>query len=109
MFVKAGKRPKNKIAATGFGILLLAQDWLFHVDLPEFLEDGARYKVPNDIILTDLKPDLLLISWKEKIIIIIELTCPNNNNLELRRTEKRDKYANLKRWMAYGWQCHIFS
>ena len=87
VFITSGKRAKKKTTATGFGILLLAQDWLFHVDLPEFIEDGGKYKVPHDIILTDLRPDLLLISWKEKIIIIIELTCPNDRNLEIRRKE----------------------
>ena len=108
-FVTSGKAPRKKTAATGFGILLLAQDWLFHIDLPEFIEAGTQYRVPHDIILTNLKPDLLLISWKQKIIIIIEITSPNDNNLEYWRKKKRDKYDKLKRWVAYGWACHVFS
>ena len=53
---------KKKSASTGFGIHQLAQYWLFHVDLPEFLGPGSQFRVPHDIILTDLKPDVLLIS-----------------------------------------------
>jgi len=79
------------------------------MDLPEFIESGALFRVPHDIILTDLRPDLLLISWNEKIIIIIELSCPNDEKLQFRRKEKRDKYSKLKRWVAHGWTCHIFS
>ena len=65
--------------------------------------------MPHNIILTDLRPDLLLISRKERIIVIIELSCPNDRNLEYWRRKKRDKYAKLKRWVAYGWKCHIYS
>ena len=81
-FVNPGKKLKKKTPATGFGILLLAKDWLFHVDLPGFVESGSRFRVPHDIILTDLRPDLLLISRKPKIIILLEVTSHNDSNLE---------------------------
>ena len=108
-FITCGKAPKNMTAATAFGILLPTQHWLFHVGLPEFIESGGQFRVPHDIILTNLKPDLLMFSWKEKIIILIELTCPNDANLEYWRKEKREKYSKLRRWVTFGWTCHIFS
>ena len=43
------------------------------------------------------------------IILLIELTCANDSNMEIRRKEKTTNYAKLKRWIAYGWTCHIFS
>ncbi len=41
--------------------------------------------------------------------MIIELPWPNDEELEFGSKEKRKKYAKLKRWVAYGWKCHIFS
>ena len=107
--MSAGKTTRRKTSNVGSGILLLAKDWLFHTDLPEFIESGCRFSVPHDIILTDLKPDLLIISRNAKILIIVEVTCPNDSNLEFWRKKKRDKYEKLRRWMAYGWTCHVFS
>ena len=101
-FVHSGQKIKKKESKFASGILLLAKDWLFHMDLPEFVEEEGQFRVPHDIVLTDLRPDILLISRKEKIVIIIELSCPNDKNLEYWRKKKRDIYAKLKRWVAYG-------
>ena len=90
-------------------MLSVAKDWRFHVDLPELVPEGTQFRVPNDIILTALKPDLLIISRSMKIIILIELTCPNDANLESWRKKKRDKYAKLRRWVTRGWNLHILS
>ena len=37
-FVSAGRKSKKKEQNLGSGLLLLAKDWLLHVDLPEFVE-----------------------------------------------------------------------
>ena len=64
--------------------------------------------MPHDIILTDPKHEPLLISRKERTIIIIELSCLNDKSLAYWRKEKRDKYARLKGWVVYRLKCHIY-
>ena len=42
-------------------------------------------------------------------MILIELTSPNDENLEYWRNKKRDRYAEFKTNIAVEWQCHMFS
>ena len=76
-FVKAGKgkfhaRSKTKVAT---GILHLANDWKLISDL------GNGFVFPGHIAITASRPDVIY-SDVLKRIIIIELTCPCEENME---------------------------
>ena len=47
------------------------------------------------LIETLLRPDLVLMAEEEKILIIIELTCPVEENFEMRHRKKLDHYQDL--------------
>lgn len=108
-FVAAGSRYKGNSNSSAHGLLLLGKDWIIHADLPELVAKGGAYRMPHEIIITDQKPDLVLISHEGKQMILIEVTSPNCENLEYWRQKKRDRYAAFKSNIAVGRQCHIFT
>ena len=64
-----------------------ANDWEVRVDLK------GRLKIPSSITITDLRPDMILISESTKQLGIIELTVPNESRIEVSGEMKRAKYA----------------
>ena len=98
-FVRPGEKIPNR-PKTGQGRLSTAPDWQLMVDL------GSRLKFPENIVATNLRPDLLLISNKTKQIIMWELTVCWEENFESANEYKRSKYQQLledcqkKKWRA---------
>ena len=74
-FVKKGTRLKNKNPSLS-GILHQASDWVALVDL-----DGT-FSFPPHIAFTELKLGKTIFSNKLKRGILIELTCPCEDNME---------------------------
>ena len=58
------------------GLLHRAKDWDFMVDI------GKQLKIPEDILVTSLRPDMVLISRTRKELILIELTVPWEDRIE---------------------------
>ena len=67
-----------------------AQDWNMRVDLDQ------RLKVPDWIVQTNLRPDIIIISEKTKQIGAIELTVPSEERVEVSGELKRAKYETLR-------------
>lgn len=64
-----------------------------YADLPEHTRSGST--IPSDIIITSDKPDLVLVSLKDKEIFIYELTVPSEKRLEISHAIKTEKYQSL--------------
>ena len=87
-FVKAGKpSPKNKSKSTG--ILHLSSDWILISDL------GCNYIFPRHIALTELRPDVVIFSNSLRRVILLELTCPCEENMTSWHATKLSKYWSL--------------
>ena len=74
-FVKKRTRVKNKNSSPS-GILHQASDWV----LLGHLHGTSSF--PPHIAFTDLRPDITIFSSKLKRVILIELTCPSEENME---------------------------
>ena len=86
-FHVAGARPpapQQKSAAT---LLQSACDWAVTCDLSSL----GQYTFPIPGI-TELRPDIVLVSDETKQLIIVELTCPNEAGMEDARQRKLKKY-----------------
>ena len=70
-------------------LLSTAQDWQWRVDI------GTRLKVPEQIATTTLRPDLILWSTETKQVLLIELTVPWEENIEVACERKLEKYQEL--------------
>ena len=87
--MKKGTRVKNKHSSPS-GILHQASDWVLLGDLED------TFSFPPHIAFTELRPDITTFSNKPKRIILIELTCPYEENMEAWRNTKVNKYMPLK-------------
>eukprot|EP01052_Picozoa_sp_SAG31_P050288 SAG31_NODE_11408_length_1034_cov_1.295187_1_plen_115_part_01 len=76
------------------GLLLAARDWEVRADLPELCE-GGRVEFPDTYPVTSARPDILIVSEREKSMIIIELTVPHERNMQAREEFKTNKYTEL--------------
>ena len=73
--------------------LARAHDWELRFDLPG---DRFSYNVfPPEIATTSERPDILLLSKSEKMIVCIELTSPSEERLHAAHTLKASKYEHL--------------
>ena len=68
---------------------------VFYVDIPGFQVNGST--VPSNIVIAAQCPDILAIdnSTTPTTILIYELTCPFEANLENAHTFKSEKYSSL--------------
>ena len=102
-FVKAGQyTPSRKPKHTG--ILHLTNDWKVISDISD------NYVFPIHIALTALRPDLILYSNTSKRVIMIELTCPCEENMESWHSAKLSKYSSLFNVIqSNGWTADLYA
>ena len=102
-FVKKGTRVKNKNSSPS-GIFHQASDWVLLGDL-----DGS-FSFPPHIAFTELRPDIIIFSNNLKRVILIELTCPCEENMEAWHNAKVNKYMPLKSVIENnGWNVDLFA
>ena len=64
--------------------------------------------IPPDILVTNLRPDLVLLNRDEKKICLLELTCSFERNAEAANLRKTLKYTTLKSDLEErGFQCFL--
>ena len=102
-FVKGGSRVMtDKLRQPTECYLSTARDWKLKTDL------GSRLTVPERIMRTTLRPDMILTSETTKQICIVELTVPREDRLEVSGELKKTKYEELKvGGEANGWRVTI--
>ena len=74
-FVKKGAKVPNK-RSPPVGILHPASDWVSIADL------DSNYCFPVHIAFTQLRPDIKIFSDNLRKVILIEITCPCEENME---------------------------
>ncbi|XP_073731592.1 uncharacterized protein [Misgurnus anguillicaudatus] len=101
-FVKAGEKPHQRMKQTG-GLLATAQDWQLNVDL------GRQLKFPENIAVTTLRPDIVLVSEKTRQVVLLELTVPWEDRMEEAFERKRAKYEELAaERRSRGWRTRCY-
>ena len=73
-------------------------DWKLEVDL------NKKLVFPREIVMTNLKPDIVLLSEKAKTVVMIELTVPWEDHIEEANERKILKYDELRELCtSKGW------
>ena len=67
-----------------------ATDWQLQVDLDE------KLKVPEEVVETNLRPDMILVSRNLKRMGVIELTVPSEDRKKVSNEKKRSNYLVLQ-------------
>ena len=85
-FVKEGTKVPKPTPQRPSGILHHATDWIIRADF----DDNPT--ILSTMAATTLRPDLVIFSQSTRKVVIIELTSPVEENLEVRHVEKTAKY-----------------
>ena len=102
MFMKKGANVPGK-RTPPVGILHHASDWVLLADL------NSNYCFPVHIAFSQLKPDITIFSNSLRKVILIELTCPCEENMESWHSTKINKYLALKTIIeSNGWCAELF-
>ena len=79
-----------------------ANDWEILVDF-----EHQRLTFPPEICATDQRPDIVIWSRNSKTVILIELTCPSEENIEAAQVYKESRYLELCSLASdNGWKTH---
>ena len=83
-----------------------ADDWVVNVD---FRDNQKPF--PPEILVTKDRPDVVIFSRGKKVVIIVELTSPSEENLEKWRYTKKKKYDMLAEHIreANVWTPHVLT
>ena len=102
-FVKKGAKVPRK-RSPPVGILHHASDRVLIADL------NSNYCFPVHIAFTQLRPDITIFSNNLRKVILIELTCPCEENMESWHSTKINKYLALKTIIeSNGWCVEVFA
>ena len=108
-FRKSGEKGKPVPAVPQDSFLRFSRDWKIQVDLPE-----TPLSIPCHIAATLQRPDIILTSEALKQLIIIELTVPTEDRVEISSELKKSKYegdvaiaAEKKGWKTIIWTVEV--
>ena len=84
-------------------ILDPARDWEMRIDLEK------RVKIPCEITVTNMRPDIIVISKSSKQMIMVELTVPHEERIEVSGETKRTKYKHIvEEGKMNGWSVSMW-
>ena len=99
---KGAKVPSKRTPPVG--ILHYASDWVLLADL------NSNYCFPVHIAFPQLRPDITIFSKSLRKVILIELTCPCEENMQSWHSTKINKYLALKTVIeSNGWCVELFA
>ena len=65
-----------------------------HSDLPGYQAAGGG-SIPPEICVTNPRPDIVVIDVEKNIVNLLELTCPSEENVNIRHQDKSRNYAHF--------------
>ena len=86
-FLVSGTSFEKKKRKPQLGLLHKARDFVLNADLERMLQ------YPEHIASSTCRPDIVLYSNSLKLVVHLELTCPCEENFEVRHREKGDRYG----------------
>ena len=100
-FVKKGTKVKQK-KTPHVGTLHRSVDWILKAD------SDKKCNFPLHIAYTELQPDITIYANSAKKVLLIELTCPCEENMEKWHDHKINKYLPLKSAIkSRGWEVDL--
>ena len=82
-----------------------AKEWYMHN--PAFVLENNTHKLLCDIqtdhLIPARRPDLIIINKKKKVCKIVDFAVPADHRINLKESEKKDKYLDLARELKKLW------
>ena len=102
-FVKKGEKGSAIPKTNSPHLLSAAQDWQCLIDYRE-----NSFVFPTAICITELRPDIVIWSLNTKKVILLELTCPSEENILQAKARKSARYLPLIQQIhANGWSASL--
>ena len=102
--MKEGEKVDRTGKKVNSSILDKAKDWNMQIDLQE------RVRIPEIITSTSMRPDIILTSEETRQMIMIELTVPTEDRIEISGELKRTKYTPIvEEGKQNGWGISIWA
>ena len=103
-FVRSGEKPKKTTRGSRTTVLGQSTDWEVRCDLK------TQLVFPVEVAITNQRPDMVVWSREGKKVVLIELTCPWEENAEEAHERKLLKYEDLKATgESNGWKVSVFA
>ena len=103
-FVRPGQKAPKKLSCCHKSALDGASDWKI---LTDFEHDKLVF--PPEILSTNLRPDMIIWSVSLKRVILLELTCPAEENFAYASARKLDRYDELLELIRRaGWDPSLY-
>ena len=77
-------------------------------DLPGYLAPGGG-SIPPHVLVTNQRPDIVIINESSREVVVLELTCPWDDNISRSHTYKEGKYAPLIADLSQRYRAYLFS
>ena len=106
-FVRQGETVTRSSERKHMGLLAAANDWKVKADL------DSRLVFPEQIAVTDLRPDIVIYSDERKLVAMVELTVCEEGNMQNAHERKARKYEELQAcceengWSASVWPVEV--
>ena len=101
-FTRPGTKAQ-RCTKTERSLLSIGGEWQLAADL------DRRLKFPAEITMTALCPDIVHLSAPARVVIMVELTVPWEEQMEAAYERKKDKYADLSATCSQaGWRAFTF-
>ena len=113
-FLHAPAQPSSKAGQKqcprSDNILAHTNDWKFVVDLPEMHHAHSPY-IPPELLASRQRPDMFMWSPKQKVAILLELTCPMEECAVAARRRKEARYLPelVLKLRLSGWNTTLFT
>jgi hypothetical protein len=102
-FVAAGEKKKASPDRPPVGVLREEMNWEMKCDLDQQL------RFPTEITQSNLRPDIVIWSSVRKLVLVIELTVPWEENVEEAYERKKLRYTDLAAdCKEKGWRAIIY-
>ena len=102
-FVKEGHRGKEAGRSLK-SYFDSSKDWKMLVDLGK-----PRLKVPEHIVVTTKRPDIVIYSNMSRQVLMVELTCPWEDRIGLANELKQKNYEDIRQESVQnGWRCQVW-
>ena len=103
-FVREGDKIDPETPKETVNYLSTATDWKMAVDLE------GQLKIPVEVTITNLRPDITITSRNTKQMAIVELTVPAEERIEVSGELKRMKYEHIaQEGKLKGWRVRIWA
>ena len=85
--------------------------WYMHNPVPVLENDSYKllwdFNIQTDHLISARRPDLIIINTKKRICKIVDFAVPANHRINLKESEKKDKYLDLARELKKLWNMKV--